>query len=74
MSSKPADEPAELVANEWRIETRPVTIVATGVGLTADDAFDLWKRVLSELPARERGLEAGGMGFSAELNDPEVLR
>lgn len=54
-----------------KIDTRPVTVELSGPGVTPDMVYDLWERVYTRLGLADRAnVEAGGMGFSAEL-DPE---
>lgn len=61
-----AEEPSP---TEIKIDTRLVTIVLSGPGATPDAAFELWERVRRSLSLTERhGLEAGGVGFTAELD------
>jgi hypothetical protein len=57
------------------IETRPATVTIKGPSATPAEALALLEATLSLLaraPGSDR-LEAGGMGFSAELNDPDLL-
>jgi hypothetical protein len=68
MSEDGSDRP-EMPTDQSAIEidTRPVTIRMTGPGATPVAAYELWERVLVRLSGPT--IEAGGMGFSAELDD-----